>query len=171
MRQKWRRRDFLSEISMESKKCYGKSFEWVDHGVMTYGVSQEESLFCLEEKCLCCRNTVADVTEVIFPSQRFFDSGDMEDFGVCGLCKGCINAFLKLVDENRRSVASSLGRKAAYALHSKPGGTYEKHAKLREIFASGKYTSRDVCAEQECAGLDMAFSTARRALRNTPDPT
>lgn len=156
---------------MESKNFYSKSFEWVDQRMMEYGVSQEEGLFYLEEKCLCCRNAVADVIEVIFPSQRFFESGDKENFGVCGLCKGCINAFLKLVDDNRRNVASSLGRKAAYALHSKPGGTYEKHAKLREIFASGKYSSRDVCAEQECAGLDMAFSTARRALRNTPDPT
>lgn len=156
---------------MENTNFYGKSFEWVDQIMMTYRASQEESLFYLEEQCLSCRNTEADVTEVIFPSQRYFESGSKDDFGVCGLCKGCINAFLNLVDENRRNVASSLGRKAAYALHSKPGGTYEKHAKLREIFASGKYTSRDVCAEQECAGLNMAFSTARRALRNTPDPT
>lgn len=156
---------------MENKNFYGKSFDQVDQMMFIYGVSQEESLFDLDEQCLSCKNIEADASEVIFPSQRFFESGAKEDFGVCGLCKGCINAFLKLVDGNKRNLASSLGRKAAYALHSKPGGTYEKHAKLREIFASGKYTSRDVCAEQECAGLNMAFSTARRALRNTPDPT
>ena len=62
-------------------------------------------------------------------------------------------------------------RSAANALHSKPGGSREKQQQIREIWASGKYTSRDRCAEEECARLDVSFSTARKALRNTPDPT
>ncbi|MCB1816237.1 MAG: hypothetical protein KDK04_31595 [Candidatus Competibacteraceae bacterium] len=61
-------------------------------------------------------------------------------------------------------------RKAANAKHGKPGGSWDKQRKIREIWATGKYSSRDLCAEQECAALDMAFSTARRALINTPDP-
>lgn len=62
-------------------------------------------------------------------------------------------------------------RKAAHARHSKPGASREKQKKICEIWASGKYSSRDLCAEEECAGLNMSYSTARKALRNTPDPT
>ena len=59
---------------------------------------------------------------------------------------------------------------AADALHSKPGGSREKKAEIRSIWASGKYSDRNACAEQECEALGMAFSTARKALTNTPDP-
>ena len=62
-------------------------------------------------------------------------------------------------------------RNAALTRHSKPGGSRDKQKKIREIWASGKYTSRDRCAEEECAELNMSFSTARKALKNTPDPT
>jgi len=50
-------------------------------------------------------------------------------------------------------------------------GQQAKRQEIREIWASGKYSARDVCAEQECAALGMSFSTARKALRGTPDPT
>ena len=61
-------------------------------------------------------------------------------------------------------------RAAANARHDKPGGSRDKKRQIRELWASGKYTSRDVCAEQECGGLGMAYGTARRALNNTPEP-
>lgn len=50
-------------------------------------------------------------------------------------------------------------------------GYSAKREKIREAWLSGKYTSRDVCAEQECAAIGMSFSTARKALRNTSNPT
>jgi len=61
-------------------------------------------------------------------------------------------------------------RNAANTRHSKVGGSREKAQQIRTIWASGKYSSRDLCAEQECAALGMSFSAARKALRNTPDP-
>lgn len=66
--------------------------------------------------------------------------------------------------------ASARGRAAANTLHNKPGGSREKNAAIRDLWASGKYSSRDLCAEQECAFLDMSLSAARKALRNTPKP-
>lgn len=60
---------------------------------------------------------------------------------------------------------------AAVARHAKPGGNREKQQEIRCIWASGKYSSRDRCAEQECEALGMSFTTARKALRNTPDPS
>ena len=66
--------------------------------------------------------------------------------------------------------ASKRGRTAANALHDKPGGTRSKQTAIRAAWASGKYTSRGICAEQECAALGMSFDAARKALRNTPKP-
>ncbi len=62
------------------------------------------------------------------------------------------------------------GRNGANAKHNGPNGKRLAKERIREIWASGKYSSRDVCAEEECAALDISFSTARKALRGTPDP-
>ena len=66
--------------------------------------------------------------------------------------------------------ASQRGTKAAEILHGRPGGSRSKAAEIRSLWASGKYSSRDICAEQECGALELSFSTARKALRGTPDP-
>lgn len=65
---------------------------------------------------------------------------------------------------------SQTARKAANTRHDKPGGSRDKQKQIQEIWASGKYTTRDICAEQECAGLNISFSAARKALRNIPKP-
>lgn len=62
-------------------------------------------------------------------------------------------------------------RNAANARHNQPGGSRDKQKQIRDIWATGKYSSRDRCAEEECAALDMSYSAARKALINTPDPT
>ncbi len=71
----------------------------------------------------------------------------------------------------RRDANVVRARNAANALHDQPGGSRDKQEQIRDLWASGKYTSRDLCAEQECAALDMSFSAARKALRNTPEPS
>lgn len=63
------------------------------------------------------------------------------------------------------------GVNAANGRHSKPGGSRDRQQQMRALWASGKYSSRDICAEQECAALGMSFSSARKALRGTPNPT
>jgi hypothetical protein len=59
------------------------------------------------------------------------------------------------------------GCKAAAERHRR---TNEAKEQLKRIWAEGNYTSRDICAEQECGALGLSFSTARKALRKTPDP-
>ncbi len=68
--------------------------------------------------------------------------------------------------EWRKQTAAS----AANARHDRPGGSRDKQRQVREIWASGKYSSRDLCAEEECAALEMSYAAARKALKNTPDP-
>lgn len=88
-----------------------------------------------------------------------------------------VNALPKAVEaaiqagmEVSKTKASKIAKAAAKARHSKPGSSLDKQAAIRAIWATGKYANRDLCAEQECAALGMAFGTARRALRGTPDP-
>lgn len=73
-------------------------------------------------------------------------------------------------DEIAAATRTATARAAAEALHGKPGGSREKRQAVQAAWASGHYSSRDVCAEQECAALGMSFSAARRALRGMPDP-
>lgn len=85
------------------------------------------------------------------------------------------DALLRLVKVATRQPPSGVGssewRKqtamaAANARHNQPGGSRDKQRWIREIWATGKYSTRDICAEQECAALGMSFSAARKALRN-----
>jgi hypothetical protein len=89
------------------------------------------------------------------------------------------DAVLRLADGDTRQPAAGVGsvawRKqaamaAANARHNQPGGSRDKQRQIREIWATRKYSSRDLCAEQECAALGMSFSADRKALRNAPKP-
>jgi hypothetical protein len=76
--------------------------------------------------------------------------------------------FSEIAKEKR----SAQARKGANAKHDKPNGSREKAGNIRAIWASGKYSSRDICAEQEYAALGYgSFKAARKALINTPEPT
>jgi hypothetical protein len=84
------------------------------------------------------------------------------------------DAVLRLVEGDTRQPASGVGsaawrtqnaKAAANARHNQPGGSRDKQRQIREIWATGKYSSRDICAEEEYAALGMSFSAARKALR------
>jgi hypothetical protein len=105
-----------------------------------------------------------------------FERGDfsalyhMEPVSGVLLVEVCAHLDRKSQRQAINMLNSGKAKHAADAMHSKPGGSREKKERIREIWATGKYTSRDICAEQECANLDMSFSVARKALRNTPNP-
>jgi len=89
-----------------------------------------------------------------------------------------IQEVLSLQPVNALTLASLIrlerqrtAKKGANTRHDKPGQSRDKQREIRELWASGKYSTRDVCAEQECAALEVSFSTARKALRNTPEPS
>jgi hypothetical protein len=87
-------------------------------------------------------------------------------------------AVMALLDEKSQERARTMcgharsenARAAAHARHRQPGGSVAKQHKIREIWASGKYKSRDKCAKDECDAIGMSFSTARKALRGMPEP-
>lgn len=55
--------------------------------------------------------------------------------------------------------------------HEKPTGSRDKKQKIRDIWASGKYKTKVLCAEEEYVALEVSFDKARRDLIGTPDPS
>ena len=82
-----------------------------------------------------------------------------------------IHEFLLLCGVSIADLRASIaGSARADRRHSMPGGSRDKKQQIRDIWASGKYSDRDLCATQECDALQMSWSTARKALRNTLAP-
>jgi len=77
------------------------------------------------------------------------------------------NAGFEVVEKK----ASVRGKAAANARHDMAGGSRSKSEELKSLWASGKFTSRDRCAEDECRAVGLSYSAARKALIGTPDPT
>ena len=72
----------------------------------------------------------------------------------------------------REKYESTKARKRANKRHRAAGGSHDMRAEMQKIFASGNYGSnRDACAKAECDRLGIPFHTARKYLRNTPNPT
>ena len=76
-----------------------------------------------------------------------------------------------LADDLLKNILSRRGKKAANARYNQASGSRSKRAKLLRIWASGRYSTRDACAEQECDALYVTFRTARKWLVGTPDPS
>lgn len=77
-----------------------------------------------------------------------------------------------IVKNEIKKEASRRGKTSADKGHAQKGGSRDKQSKMREIFATGKYkNNRDKCALSEWENVGMAYSTARKALIGTPDPT
>lgn len=109
-----------------------------------------------KNKCRCCNS----------------EGRAINYLGTLNYLVGFLQSYpLREFDENQQErFVSDLMKRAADVRHSAPGGSRDKRQQMVSIWLSGKYTSRDICAEQECAALNMSFSTARKALRGIPDP-
>ena len=66
--------------------------------------------------------------------------------------------------------ASDKGKKDVMRRHASPGGSHDMAAEVRKVWASGKYRSKEKCAEDEHARLGMSRKAARNALMNEPAP-
>jgi hypothetical protein len=166
--------------SDEVQSTVDKTHEMTLHGQVTVG-DRQKAVFALTTAKRCAENALEalplscaqyvlqplalaallDVTTAFaFVAQRLI----AEAAGYClGLQLGAVEAAPRLA-----RIATA--RSGAEALHSKPGGSRSKREAIREIWATGKFDTRNACAEQECDALGMSYETARRALRNTPRP-
>lgn len=112
---------------------------------------------------------INSASELIINEQQIRYERVLEIDDVSNAVSSTINRLEGLIS-GRDAQKRIHAKNTADARHSKPGGSREKRLQIREIWASGKYESRDICCEQECAALGMSFSTARKALQGTPNP-
>lgn len=52
--------------------------------------------------------------------------------------------------------------------HDQPGGSREKRRRMRDLWATGGFSSKEECAAKNHEALGMSFDTAIKALRNAP---
>ncbi len=80
------------------------------------------------------------------------------------------DALLRLLEDPTQQPAVGVGsvawrkqiaRAAANARHNPPGGSRDKQRQIHEIRATGQYSTRDLCAEEEYAALGMSLYAAR----------
>lgn len=77
--------------------------------------------------------------------------------------------------ENELKAAPAKARKASSknaldVKHNKPGGAHHNKKRILEAWATGRFKSRDVCADQEYDECGYkSFSAARKALIGSPD--
>lgn len=79
----------------------------------------------------------------------------------------------KAVSEANRMAAqkrSNTARNAANKKHEL-SGVKDNHTSIRQTWASGKYKTKEECAEKESVKLEMTFEAARKALYNEPEPS
>jgi len=72
--------------------------------------------------------------------------------------------------QNKEQLTKKLSEQGKKGADKKHERTNKAKQELIGIWATGRYKSRDECAEQECSHLNISLSTARKALINTPEP-
>ena len=71
----------------------------------------------------------------------------------------------QVIESEKKTRASEIGKKGADAVHGQPGGSRDKQSELRDIWKTGKYKTKIKCASDEHEHLGMSLETARKALR------
>jgi hypothetical protein len=86
--------------------------------------------------------------------------------------KALVNNTAKIIRIALKAHSTYKARKTVDGKHDKPGASRDLKRKIQAVWATGKYSSRDTCADEEWVDLGYgSFCAARKALRNTPDPT
>lgn len=75
------------------------------------------------------------------------------------------------IDEQISLNRSRSASHAARAKLNQPGGYTEKRQRVRDLWATGKYRSRDECASKVHKTVGLSLSATRKALRKAPDVT
>lgn len=133
---------------------------WVDIGY------QEEEI---EELISLNNEAVSALQAFSFTNDSIEGANEIQTY-LLRLLEENDNSAARKLNEGLQLIRSAKARNAALVRANKPGGSVETREELCKIWASGKYDSRNRCAEEECAALGISFTTARKALIGTPDP-
>jgi hypothetical protein len=67
-------------------------------------------------------------------------------------------------------ISSDKGKVSVAKRHDAPGGSHDMANEMRKAWASGKYKSREKCADEMHQKLGIERKAARNALIRTPNP-
>lgn len=82
----------------------------------------------------------------------------------------CSKVIPNVVSKAVVATKSNSAKNAIEARHNKPGESRERSDELLEIWMSGMYESRTLCAYEWHEEFGMKQSSARKKLQGTPDP-
>lgn len=152
------------EAEAESKKRWEEMRKLVNERLET-NAHHEKAIGIIKEAIQSAASNPAmtpEVKELADMLIFLIEGRSMRDYTFDGI----MEPLVKIVEKDTKSES---GRNGAKYRHAE---SYELHDRIKVIWASGKYSSRDVCAEQEYSGLGFgSFKAARNALKNTPDPS
>lgn len=162
------------EAEAESRKRQKEFFEqnkelfkWLEDG-MKANAHHEKAINVLLEALRTAANhqdmtseikEVVDALIIVIEDRKLFEY-DLE---------AIMNPLIEIVEKDTKSKSGTHAvnmRHKKFKAENKP-----REEEIREIWASGKYSTRDICAEEEYNGLGFSsFKSARKALTNTPNP-
>jgi hypothetical protein len=150
------------EIAVQTLKSFNLSYGELLQVASLFMIGEQEQSKLVDELLMESQKVELALRFIHTDFTKLFEEHPNAVFEYLLSAKNAVaKAFIKGVSVQKRSHAL----KAVNSRHSKPGGNRDKQAAIRKIWATGKYTSKDICAEQECAALNMSFSAARKALR------
>ncbi|MEW9623251.1 hypothetical protein [Rhodanobacter geophilus] len=88
-----------------------------------------------------------------------------------GAPAGIILQVAVAVVRAQQVIAGDKGKAAVMKRHAAPGGSHDLAGAVRAEWASGKYKSRDVCADQVHVKIGLSYKAARNALIGTQKAT
>jgi hypothetical protein len=159
-------RDGFNEFELELINSSSARLLPIDH--------QELARMCAasEHRSILWRDILLYLIEYYARAFKGVSTGKIAASDVGAMLKeqaGIIEMLESKLAENAR-LKTDWGKLGADILHSRPHGSREKRGEVLEAWASGRYPNKDKCAEKEALRLKISFSTARKALRNAPQP-
>lgn len=131
------------------------------HAAEIWGALDEaESIYHRPHYYPADRNPLDDILDKLSAALA---SGPVDALTIVGLWA----MFRDSARTHREVNATYHGLKGANNRHGQERGNREKKRKLLTIWKSGKYATKDQCAEKECGNFGVSFSTARKWLQGT----
>lgn len=157
-------REYVAGLSPEKKEEHEKLMKWLKenfeanaHHEKAIAILKKAIQSAIEDPAMTpeIKGVVESLIYLIEDRELF--QYDLEAF---------MEPVIKIVKKDTQSESGKIAAKGRHA------ESYKFHDEIIEIWASGKFRSRGICAEQEYIALGFgSFKAARNALKGTPDPS
>lgn len=138
--------------------------DWVGRGANSIA-----GQFAIEATEAVCRAESLDMLSWLWVDEKKKIRSDF-DVEINNQIKSTVQRVTAEYRGSQKIERIELAKKAAEVRYAMPNSYRKKGEKIRQIWATGAYKDRTLCAQMECEALGISYETARRHLRNTPEP-